>query len=48
MQELLRGIWAGDQDSARKTVLCVTHDIDKAVFMGRRAKFTAALRLPAG
>ncbi|MGE0312164.1 MAG: ABC transporter ATP-binding protein [Lautropia sp.] len=38
MQELLLGIW----ESARKTVLFVTHDIDEAIFMANRvAIFTA-------
>ncbi|CAN5339075.1 ABC transporter ATP-binding protein [soil metagenome] len=38
MQELLLGIW----ESARKTVLFVTHDIDEAIFMANRvAVFTA-------
>jgi ABC-type nitrate/sulfonate/bicarbonate transport system ATPase subunit len=32
MQELLLGIW----ESARKTVLFVTHDIDEAIFMANR------------
>ncbi len=32
MQELLLGIW----ESARKTVLFVTHDIDEAIFMASR------------
>jgi ABC-type nitrate/sulfonate/bicarbonate transport system ATPase subunit len=36
MQELLLGIWEGDKESERKTVLFVTHDIDEAVFMGSR------------
>jgi ABC-type nitrate/sulfonate/bicarbonate transport system ATPase subunit len=38
MQELLLGIW----ESAQKTVLFVTHDIDEAIFMANRvAVFTA-------
>jgi NitT/TauT family transport system ATP-binding protein len=38
MQELLLGIW----ESARKTVLFVTHDIDEAIFMANRiAVFSA-------
>ena len=36
MQELLQGIWEGDKESERKTVLFVTHDIDEAIFMGNR------------
>jgi NitT/TauT family transport system ATP-binding protein/sulfonate transport system ATP-binding protein len=38
MQELLLGIW----ESAQKTVLFVTHDIDEAIFMANRVVvFTA-------
>ena len=38
MQELLLGIW----ESARKTVLFVTHDIDESIFMANRVVvFTA-------
>jgi NitT/TauT family transport system ATP-binding protein/sulfonate transport system ATP-binding protein len=32
MQELLLGIW----EKERKTVLFVTHDIEEAIFLGRR------------
>ena len=42
MQELLLGIWEGDQASERKTVLFVTHDIDEAVFMGSRVVVMSA------
>ncbi|MGY4828240.1 ABC transporter ATP-binding protein [Sphaerotilaceae bacterium SBD11-9] len=42
MQELLLGIWEGDQQSERKTVLFVTHDIDEAVFMGSRVVVMSA------
>ena len=42
MQELLLGIWEGDQASERKTVLFVTHDIDEAVFMGCRVVVMSA------
>ena len=42
MQELLLGIWEGDQESERKTVLFVTHDIDEAVFMGSRVVVMSA------
>ncbi len=42
MQELLLGIWEGDKDSERKTVLFVTHDIDEAVFMGSRVVVMSA------
>ena len=38
MQELLLGIW----EAERKTVLFVTHDIDEAVFMGRRVLVMSA------
>jgi NitT/TauT family transport system ATP-binding protein len=38
MQELLQGIW----ESERKTVLFVTHDIDEAIFMGKRAVVMSA------
>ncbi len=42
MQELLLGIWEGDQASERKTVIFVTHDIDEAVFMGSRVLVMSA------
>jgi len=42
MQELLLGIWEGDKDSERKTVIFVTHDIDEAVFMGSRVVVMSA------
>jgi ABC-type nitrate/sulfonate/bicarbonate transport system ATPase subunit len=42
MQELLLGIWEGDDASERKTVLFVTHDIDEAVFMGSRVVVMSA------
>jgi len=42
MQELLLGIWEGDQANERKTVLFVTHDIDEAVFMGSRVVVMSA------
>ena len=42
MQELLLGIWEGDQHQARKTVLFVTHDIDEAVFLGSRVVVMSA------
>ena len=42
MQELLLGIWEGDQNQARKTVLFVTHDIDEAVFLGSRVVVMSA------
>ena len=42
MQELLLGIWEGDQERERKTVLFVTHDIDEAVFMGSRVVVMSA------
>jgi ABC-type nitrate/sulfonate/bicarbonate transport system ATPase subunit len=42
MQELLLGIWEGDEASARKTVLFVTHDIDEAVFMASRVVVMSA------
>ena len=42
MQELLLGIWEGDRQSERKTVLFVTHDIDEAVFMGSRVVVMSA------
>jgi len=38
MQELLLGIW----ESARKTVLFVTHDIDEAIFMASRVAVFSA------
>jgi ABC-type nitrate/sulfonate/bicarbonate transport system ATPase subunit len=38
MQELLLGIWEGEQ----KTVLFVTHDIDEAVFMANRTVVMSA------
>ena len=38
MQELLLGIW----ESARKTVLFVTHDIDEAIFMANRVAVFSA------
>ena len=38
MQELLLGIWEGEQ----KTVLFVTHDIDEAIFMGSRVVVMSA------
>lgn len=38
MQELLLGIW----ESARKTVLFVTHDIDEAIFMANRVAIFSA------
>jgi ABC-type nitrate/sulfonate/bicarbonate transport system ATPase subunit len=42
MQELLLGIWEGDKENERKTVLFVTHDIDEAVFMGSRVVVMSA------
>ncbi len=42
MQELLQGIWEGEKESERKTVLFVTHDIDEAIFMGNRAVVMSA------
>ena len=42
MQELLLGIWEGDQAVERNTVLFVTHDIDEAVFMGSRVVVMSA------
>jgi ABC-type nitrate/sulfonate/bicarbonate transport system ATPase subunit len=42
MQELLLGIWEGDKDSERKTVLFVTHDIDESVFMASRVVVMSA------
>ncbi len=42
MQELLLGIWEGDDATARKTVLFVTHDIDEAVFMANRVVVMSA------
>ena len=42
MQELLLGIWEGDEATARKTVMFVTHDIDEAVFMGSRVVVMSA------
>ena len=41
MQELLLGIWEGDE-GARKTVLFVTHDIDEAIFMANRVAVFSA------
>ena len=38
MQELLLGIW----ESAQKTVLFVTHDIDEAIFMASRVAVFSA------
>ena len=38
MQELLLGIW----ESARKTVLFITHDIDEAIFMANRVAVFSA------
>jgi ABC-type nitrate/sulfonate/bicarbonate transport system ATPase subunit len=38
MQELLLGIW----ESAQKTVLFVTHDIDEAIFMANRVAVFSA------
>ena len=38
MQELLLGIW----ESAQKTVLFVTHDIDEAIFMANRVTVFSA------
>ena len=38
MQELLLGIW----ESARKTVLFVTHDIDESIFMANRVAVFSA------
>lgn len=38
MQELLLGIW----ESAKKTVLFVTHDIDEAIFMANRVAVFSA------
>jgi NitT/TauT family transport system ATP-binding protein len=38
MQELLLGIW----ESARKTVLFVTHDIDESIFMASRVAVFSA------
>jgi len=38
MQELLLGIW----ESAKKTVLFVTHDIDEAIFMANRVAIFSA------
>ena len=42
MQELLLGIWEGDDARSRKTVLFVTHDIDEAVFMASRVVVMSA------
>jgi ABC-type nitrate/sulfonate/bicarbonate transport system ATPase subunit len=42
MQELLLGLWEGDAEGERKTVLFVTHDIDEAVFMGSRVVVMSA------
>jgi NitT/TauT family transport system ATP-binding protein len=42
MQEMLLGIWEGTTESARKTVLFVTHDIDEAIFMANRVAVFSA------
>jgi NitT/TauT family transport system ATP-binding protein len=42
MQEMLLGIWEGATESARKTVLFVTHDIDEAIFMANRVAVFSA------
>jgi len=36
MQELLLSLWEGDGQSAKKTVVFVTHDIDEAIFLSDR------------
>jgi ABC-type nitrate/sulfonate/bicarbonate transport system ATPase subunit len=42
MQELLLEVWAADSESARKTVLFVTHDIDEAIFLANRVLVMSA------
>jgi NitT/TauT family transport system ATP-binding protein len=36
MQELLLSLWEGDGQTAKKTVVFVTHDIDEAIFLSDR------------